>query len=223
MGSVIDYTEGTSFLHKANPVAKLVFALELFVAAFVAQGTLEVLAVLALTILVGVISQNAQKTFKLVFGFAVLGLILCVVQTLVAPAGHVLFLCITVGGLERGFNVALKTIALALPLLSMLSLMRVEDLMNALVEVAHVPYPYAFTIATVLRFVPVFASEMNHIMEAQMARGVEFDTINPLKKLRKFVKFAYKIIDSAVEIIPFTMTSFFFSIFVMFENARLAA
>ena len=49
MGSVIDYTEGTSFLHKANPVAKLVFALELFVAAFAAQGTLEVLAVLAHT------------------------------------------------------------------------------------------------------------------------------------------------------------------------------
>ena len=154
MGSVIDYTEGTSFLHKANPVAKLVFALELFVAALAAQGTLEVLAVLALTICVGVFSQNAQKTVKLVFGFAVLGLILCVVQTLVAPAGQVLFLCITVGGLEHGFNVALKTIALALPLLSMLSLMRVEDLMNALVEVAHVPYPYAFTIATVLRFVP---------------------------------------------------------------------
>ncbi len=53
--------------------------------AFAAQGTIEVLAVLALTICVGVVSQNAQKTFKLVFGFAVLGLILCVVQTLVAP------------------------------------------------------------------------------------------------------------------------------------------
>ena len=184
MGSVIDYTEGTSFLHKANPVAKLVFALELFVAAFAAQGTLEVLAVLALTVCVGIVSQNARKTFKLVFGFAVLGLILCIVQTLAAPAGQVLFLCITTGGLERGFNVALKTIALALPLLSMLSLMRVEDLMNALVDVMHVPYPYAFTIATVLRFVPVFASEMNHIMEAQMARGVEFDTKNPVKKLQ---------------------------------------
>ncbi len=71
MGSVIDYTEGTSFLHKANPVAKLVFALELFVAAFAAQGTIEVLAVLALTICVGVVSQNAQKTFKLVFGTTV--------------------------------------------------------------------------------------------------------------------------------------------------------
>ena len=77
-------------------MAKLVFALELFVAAFAAQGTLEVLAILALTICVGVVSQNAQKTFKLVFGFAVLGLILCVVQTLVAPAGQTLFLFITV-------------------------------------------------------------------------------------------------------------------------------
>ena len=145
------------------------------------------------------VSQNAQKTFKLVFGFAVLGLILCVVQTLVAPASQTLFLFITVGGLERGFNVALKTIALALPLLSMLSLMRVEDLMNALVEVAHVPYPYAFTIATVLRFVPVFASEMNHIMEAQMARGVEFDTKNPIKKLQLTMPLIVPLLVSSVK------------------------
>ncbi|MBF0978326.1 MAG: energy-coupling factor transporter transmembrane protein EcfT, partial [Atopobium sp.] len=134
-----------------------------------------------------------------VFGFAVLGLILCIVQTLVAPAGQVLFLCITVGGLEHGFNVALKTIALALPLLSMLSLMRVEDLMNALVEVAHVPYPYAFTIATVLRFVPVFASEMNHIMEAQMARGVEFDTKNPIKKFQLTMPLIVPLLVSSVK------------------------
>ncbi len=64
MGSVIDYTEGTSFLHKANPVAKLIFALELFIAAFAAHGIFELLSVLVLTILVGVVSQNSKKTEK---------------------------------------------------------------------------------------------------------------------------------------------------------------
>lgn len=199
MGSVIDYTEGTSFFHKANPVAKLIFALELFVAAFVAQGIFEVLVVLILTIFVGIVSQNVQKTFTLVVGFTVLGFILCMVQTLVTPSGQQLFLFITSGGLERGLTVALKTVALALPLLLMLSFMRVEDLMNALVEVIHVPYPYAFTIATVFRFVPVFASEMNHIMEAQTARGVEFDTKNPFKKLQLTMPLIVPLLVSSVK------------------------
>ena len=47
----------------------------------------------------------------------------------------------------------------------------------------HVPYTYAFTFTTALRFVPVFTQEMNAIMEAQTARGVEFDTKNPFKKM----------------------------------------
>ena len=48
-------------------------------------------------------------------------------------------------------------------------------------RVLHVPYRYAFTFTTALRFVPVFGQEMNAIMEAQTARGVEYDTKNPIK------------------------------------------
>ena len=35
-----------------------------------------------------------------------------------------------------------------------------------------------------MRFVPIFAYEMSQITEAQMARGVEFDTKNPFKKIK---------------------------------------
>ena len=51
-------------------------------------------------------------------------------------------------------------------------------------EKLHIPYRYAFTFSTALRFVPVFSQEMNAIMEAQTARGVEYDTRNPFKKLK---------------------------------------
>ena len=45
------------------------------------------------------------------------------------------------------------------------------------------PYRYAFTVSTAIRFVPLFAGEMSGIMEAQKARGVEFDTQNPIRKM----------------------------------------
>ena len=39
----------------------------------------------------------------------------------------------------------------------------------------HVPYKYAFTFTSTMHFIPVFMNDMAGIMEAQTARGVEFD------------------------------------------------
>ena len=64
-----------------------------------------------------------------------------------------------------------------------LTVTKTTDLANACVEKLHIPYKYAFTFTTALRFVPVFTQEMNAIMEAQTARGVEFDSKNPFRKL----------------------------------------
>ncbi len=79
----------------------------------------------------------------------------------------------------RGFALPLNS-ALALPLLSMLSLMRVEDLMNALARGGACSISYAFTIAAVLRFVPV-CFEMNHYGSSDDSWCWTFK--NPLKKL----------------------------------------
>ena len=66
------------------------------------------------------------------------------------------------------------------------------------VEVLHVPYRYAFTFTTALRFVPVFGQEMNAIMEAQTARGVEYDTKNPIKKLKLMLPLCVPLLISSV-------------------------
>ena len=63
--------------------------------------------------------------------------------------------------------------------------------------VLHVPYRYAFTFTTALRFVPVFGQEMNAIMEAQTARGVEFDG-GVLKKVRLMMPLCVPLLVSSV-------------------------
>ena len=75
---------------------------------------------------------------------------------------------------------------------------KLNDLANACVEVLHVPYRYAFTFTTALRFVPVFGQEMNAIMEAQTARGVEYDTKNPIKKLKLMLPLCVPLLISSV-------------------------
>ncbi len=183
-GSIIDYTEGTSFLHRANPVAKVFLAIELFAAGIVAPGYPEIIAVIAATLLINIVAGNAKKAFRLLGAFFVIGACMFVVQALIARSGTPVFYIVTDYGLAQATNVALRTIALALPLLSMMSLTRMEDLTSSCVEVLHIPYRYAFTITTAIRFVPVFSQEMEKIKEAQTARGVEFDAKNPFRRLK---------------------------------------
>jgi energy-coupling factor transport system permease protein len=49
-----------------------------------------------------------------------------------------------------------------------------------------------------LRFVPVFSQEMNSIMEAQCARGVEYDTKNPIRKLQLMLPLCVPLLVTSV-------------------------
>jgi energy-coupling factor transport system permease protein len=88
---------------------------------------------------------------------------------------------------DKGFifslMMALRLIGATLPLALMLSITKMNDLSNVLVGTAGIPYKYAFSLTTAIRFIPVFTAEMAGIMEAQTARGVAFDTKNILKKI----------------------------------------
>ena len=101
-------------------------------------------------------------------------------------------------GLITGSKACLRLLGVALPLILMLSVTKLNDLANACVEVLHIPYRYAFTFTTALRFVPVFSQEMNSIMEAQCARGVEYDTKNPIRKLQLMLPLCVPLLVTSV-------------------------
>ncbi|UKI54548.1 MAG: energy-coupling factor transporter transmembrane protein EcfT [Treponema succinifaciens] len=92
----------------------------------------------------------------------------------------------------------LKLCGATLPLALMLSVTKLADLSNALVEKLHVPYKYAFTLTTAIRFIPVFAQEMEGIQEAQTSRGIQLDTKNPLKKLALILPLCAPLLVSSV-------------------------
>jgi energy-coupling factor transport system permease protein len=67
-------------------------------------------------------------------------------------------LWMTTEGWRPGSKACLRLMGVALPLILMLSVTKLVDLANACVEVLHIPYRYAFTFTTALRFVPCSAS-----------------------------------------------------------------
>ena len=156
------------------------------------------LGFLALTLALGAYAGVVDRLFSLLKLLIPLALIMLVLQLAFMRDGNVVWGFITDTGLITGSKACLRLLGVALPLILMLMVTKLNDLANACVEVLHVPYRYAFTFTTALRFVPVFGQEMNAIMEAQTARGVEYDTKNPIKKLKLMLPLCVPLLISSV-------------------------
>ena len=184
MLNIIDYIPGDTLLHRLNPVAKLALAAAIVVATILANAYPALLGLLALTFALAAYAGVARRLTVLLKVLVPATLIMLLLQVALIRTGEPVFLFVTDEGLVTGTKVALRLLGVALPLVLMLLVTKPTDLANACVEKLHIPYKYAFTFTTALRFVPVFSQEMNAIMEAQTARGVEYDTKNPIRKLQ---------------------------------------
>ena len=193
MLNVIDYMPGDTLLHKLNPVVKVALAASIIAATFLTNSYAMLVGLLAFTLLMGAYAGVAGRLVVLMKLLVPLALILFVLQVLFMRAGTPVFGFATDEGLITGSKACLRLLGVATPLLLMLMVTPLGNLANACVEKLHIPYRYAFTFTTALRFVPIFSQEMNAIMEAQTARGVEYDT-----KLRLMLPLCVPLLLSSV-------------------------
>ena len=198
MTSVIDYVPGNTLLHRLNPVTKLAVAAALIVATLLADTYPLLVGLIVLTLALGAYAGALRRLASLLKVLVPLAVIMLALQTAVVRTGAPVAAWVTTDGLVTGSKACLRLLGVAMPLILMLSVTKMGDLANACVEVLHVPYRYAFTFTTALRFVPVFSQEMTAIMEAQTARGVEYDTRNPFRKLRLMLPLCVPLLVSSV-------------------------
>lgn len=198
MVNVIEYIPGDTVLHRLNPVAKLALAAGIIIATFCADTFPLLIALLVLTLAIGAYAGALRRLGSLLKLLVPLACIMFILQVFFVREGAVIAGFITRGGVIAAAKMALRLLGIALPLVLMLMVTKITDLANACVEILHVPYRYAFTFTTALRFVPVFSQEMNAIMEAQTARGVEYDTSNPFKKLKLMLPLCIPLLISSV-------------------------
>ncbi len=154
MLDVIDYTPGKSLLHRLNPVSKLAVAAAIITATFLAQSPFALMALLALTLGIGAYAGVARRLTGLLKVLLPIVAVMFTLQVAFTPTGEHIVAFATVDGVIGGLRACLRLVGVALPLVLMLSVTRLTDLANACVEVLHVPYRYAFTFTTALRFVP---------------------------------------------------------------------
>ena len=198
MVNVIDYVPGATVLHRLNPVAKLALASGIIIATFLATSYPALVGLLVITLALGAYAGVFSRLASLLKVLLPLAAIMLVLQMIFAQGGERLVGFVTSEGLVTGSKACLRLLGVAMPLVLVLTVTKLTDLANACVEILHVPYRYAFAFTTALRFVPLFGQEMNAIMEAQTARGVEYDTKNPIKKLQLMLPLCIPLLISSV-------------------------
>lgn len=205
MGGFLDYMPGTSSLHKLNPLVKLIASFLLCVACFIVDHHYFVAGVILLVLLLACVAGRdvLKRSVRMLKTLVKFSLLLFVLQVLFIREGTVLLhlpfqLVITDVGLSFSLLFVLRLFAATMPLGLMLSITQMSDLTNVLVEKVGLPYKYAFALMTTIRFIPLFSQEMAGIMEAQTARGVEFDTKNFFKKIRLLLPLCVPLLISSV-------------------------
>ena len=201
MKGFLEYVPGDSFLHRMNPVAKLGAALLLVIACFATSNFVLLALIIVLDVVMAAQCKMLPQTLGLAKAVAVFSLILAVIALLFTPQGNVLVQLpwgyIGTGSVVAAVLIVVRLVACAVPLFLVFYVTKLTDMANALVKVLHVPYKYAFTFMSTVHFIPVFMNDMSGIMEAQTARGVEFDG-GFLKKVRLMMPLCVPLLVSSV-------------------------
>lgn len=218
MKGFLDYLQGDSVLHRMHPLTKIFVAALLCASAFVSSDFFYLIGIIAFDIMLGVIGEGKnhsgllKRTLGIFKGLFKMSVFLFVLQILVIRRGEIVIplgseFGITDVGIRNGLLLVLRLTDATLPLSVLISVINLNDLSNTMVKELHIPYKYAFTFTSAIRFIPVFSSEMSGIIESQKARGVDFDVKNPVKKIGMILPLCFPLLMGAVRKIEFTATA----------------
>lgn len=202
--NLLNYVPGNSFLHRLNPITKLAAAFLYGIACILCDSIWMELAFIVLMIAICAAAGLGTRALRLTRNLLILGLFMFVLQLFFVRTGEALvmighFVLITTGGLTSALLLSLRVVATMLPLMLLFAITPMNDLCNALVKKAHLPYRYAFIITTAFRFVPLFSTEFHEIQDAQKARGVDFETKNILRKMQLVAPLCVPLLVSSLE------------------------
>jgi energy-coupling factor transport system permease protein len=203
MTGLLDYVAGDSFLHRLNPITKLVLSFGLCASCFLSGNLFLILGIILLNLLASAMSGIIGRSLRILRSLVKLSIVLFLVQVFFVREGRVLIrfpadIYITGTGLLFSLLFVSRLIAATMPLVLMLSVTRMSDISNALNRYFRIPYKYTFVLTTAIRFIPLFADEMAAIIDAQVSRGVDFDTRNIFKKLRLLIPLCVPLLISSV-------------------------
>ncbi|PLX15330.1 MAG: transporter [Candidatus Muiribacterium halophilum] len=192
------YIPGESFLHRLNPITKIVFCLFFMIVFLFIEDIFQLLTLFAFVIICFFISSlpllHVLKGLKTIIFFL---LITFVMHLFFSKEGVVLFeysfIVITSKGLYNAILIFLRIFSIIM-LNSILTLTTmptdiawaIEKLLYPLRLFRFPVEDFALMLSLSLRFIPVLFEELNKIIDSQRSRGAMFDSPSFVKKIMAF-------------------------------------
>jgi energy-coupling factor transport system permease protein len=204
MRPLLDHSQGRSFLHQANPLAKLALNLALVVCLVLWTKPWPPAACTAL-LLASALATNAVPARRLAASVGPFVLLagLWVVTTAVfyaGPRGHAIMGLAGLRdrvALEWGATRALRMLCVVTAALVFAATTDPSDLLRALVHQARVPYRAAFAALAGYRMLPLLAEEYRLIRAAHRVRGVP-DANGVMGRLRRIRTLGIPLLAGAI-------------------------
>lgn len=188
--SLFLYIDRPTFLHRLNPIVKVLGMLCFFVAAFVTQAPAAALPVAAGVCVLITVAGAWPNVLRLRVLFVMVFVMTFVIWTLFFRGGEPLAVWgpvrISVAGLRFAFGMAIKLDTFLGVGIVFLSTTKIEEFAYALTCVG-MPYKLGFTMTLAFRLVPVFLEAAGTVVQAQRCRGFNFDEGNLWKRMRRYV------------------------------------
>jgi len=171
------YVPGNSWVHRLDPLTKLIMAVVAVILVFVLPGYWASAALLAVSL--GVLASGGvlRRSVPVFLGVSLIAITFFVVQGLVYPGNQ--HPALTLGpvtfyqeGLLLGLKLSLRLYNILAATLVLILLTNPSDLVESLVR-RGVPSRFGYVVVAVLQMIPNMAATTGTIMDAQRSRGME--------------------------------------------------
>lgn len=192
------YLPGNSFLHKLDPRTKILAVLLYMIALFVVNNFWGLGAMLLLSVVVILISKIPLRFFfRGIKAIAFIVLLTVALQMFMTP-GEALwqwgFLTITKEGIRQAIFMGTRLLLLV-SLTSILTLTTtpisltdgIENLLKPFQRFGMPAHELAMMMTIALRFIPTLVEETEKIMQAQAARGADFESGNLVERAKAMI------------------------------------
>ncbi|MEN6327251.1 MAG: energy-coupling factor transporter transmembrane component T [Syntrophomonas sp.] len=203
MAGVIEYANKETVIHKLNPLSKMAWAILILVLSVIYTDYRYLAGLFLSVILVAFLGKVFDEIAGVFKGLAIFAFILFLMQILFYQPGNVVLTLLPIGkgylpitdqGILLGVAMAFRMLAVIVSFMVFLSTTRTQDILNALVERARIPYDFSFMVLTAIRFIPTFLNELNQISDAQKARAYVTESWNPVKKIKAYLPLAVPLV-----------------------------
>ena len=191
------YLDRDTWVHRLDPRTKMFLLLGMFALPFVFLDPLYEVAVLALVLFFGYLAKALTNLRRIWFILVATAVLTIVLWSIFGSGQTPLFLFVEREAVLYGVAIALRIDITVIAGMIFLSTTRNEEVAFGLVRLG-IPYRFAFAVSTALRLVPTIMATGYTIGQAQRSRGLDLESGNILRRIRKYVPLLIPVFVSTI-------------------------